>query len=96
VTVTGHRHPPLRCPQCGATTHTAALLPSSGHTGPPRDGDISICALCAAANLYTVSPGHLGLRAPTPDEGRELALDMAAARAAMAACLGAATDRRAS
>lgn len=58
---------PAACPICEAV-HDAALAINGER--PPRPGDVTICADCHAALIYT---DEMTLRLPTGDEAQDIA-----------------------
>lgn len=54
------------CPDCG---YEFELATGVDHPETPSSGDVSICVVCGAVALFTVSDtGVLGMRKPSSDE----------------------------
>lgn len=76
-----YRAGPYRCPNCKAPNDGHLATPGN-NPGPPKVGDLSICAYCATLAFYA-EEGQL--RLPSSDEAAQLHLepDVRRARAAV-------------
>lgn len=67
------RTAPMVCPGCGSP-QTGRLEAGQLEQAEHVDGDVGVCFYCSALSVYVGTPAH-SMRAPTPEEERELRAD---------------------